>query len=288
MTAPPLLVLGATSLVGRPLLERLARDGRAAAALSRAERPPAIGVRWVRGALEDDDWAATLAAVSVCLSLSPIWLLPQAVEALAGVGVRRLVAFSSTSRFTKAASPVEAERRVARRLADAEEETIAACERRGVAWTILRPTMIYDEGRDANVTRLARLIRRAGFLPLAGGGEGLRQPVHAADLADGALAALAAPATENQAYDLPGGETLTYRAMAERVFAGMGRRPRIVSVPAPLWRLAFAMASPLLPGATFAMGARMAEDLTFDGGPASRDFGWAPRAFHPRFTRDAL
>jgi hypothetical protein len=31
------------------------------------------------------------------------------------------------------------------------------------------------------------------------------------------------------------------------------------------------------------MGARMAADLAFDGGPAARDFGWAPRAFHPRF-----
>jgi hypothetical protein len=38
-----------------------------------------------------------------------------------------------------------------------------------VAWTILRPTLIYVEGRDANVSRLAGLIRRFKVLPLSGG-----------------------------------------------------------------------------------------------------------------------
>ena len=97
------------------------------------------------------------------------------------------------------------------------------------------------------------------------------------------LKALETPATENGAYDLPGGETLTYRIMAERIFEALVRRPRVVAVPAPLWRLALTLASPLLPGATSAMGDRMAEDLVFDAAPARRDLGWAPRDFHPRF-----
>lgn len=283
MPNPPLLVLGATSLVGAPLLARLAQAGRPAVALSRADQEPVDGVTWVRGDLGEPGWTDALPAVEQALSLSPIWLLPRAVPALADAGVRRLVAFSSTSRFTKAASPVAAEREVAERLARSEEETVALCETRGVAWTILRPTLIYDPGRDANVTRLARLIRKVGVLPLAGRGGGRRQPVHADDLAAGALAALDSPAARNRAYDLPGGETLTYRAMAERIFEGLGRRPQILSVPAPLWRAAFVLASPVLPGATAAMGDRMAEDLVFDGEPARRDFGWSPRPFRPEF-----
>ena len=61
-------------------------------------------------------------------------------------------------------------------------------------------------------------------------------------------------------------------------------KPRfIVPLPPWLWRLAFAVARPLLPGATAAMGHRMETDLTFDGRPAARDFGWAPRGFDPKF-----
>ena len=206
------------------------------------------------------------------------------MAALKAAGMTRLVAFSSTSRFTKPASPVAAEREVARRLAEAEDAVAAFCAGNGVGWTILRPTLIYAEGQDRNVSRLAALIRRLGFLPLAGDGGGRRQPVHADDLAGACLDAAVSPAALDRAYDLPGGETLTYRAMVERVFEGLGRAPRIVSAPPALWRFGLMLASPLLPGATAGMGARMSEDLTFDGGPAARDFDWTPRGFRPRFT----
>jgi nucleoside-diphosphate-sugar epimerase len=275
----PILVLGATSLIGRFLTPMLA--GADAVALSR--QPGEGAVRWVCGDLGDADLAALLPTSPTVLSLSPIWLLPQALPALKARGMRRLVAFSSTSVFAKADSPDAYERGVAAKLAEGEAAVRAFCEAHSVAWTILRPTLIYAEGQDQNVSRLAALIRRFGVLPLAGRGEGLRQPVHAGDLAYGALAAAASGAARDQAYDLPGGETLTYRQMAQRVFEGLARRPRIVAAPGWLWRLGFALARPLLPGATAQMGGRMSADLAFDGAPAKRDFGWAPRAFRPDF-----
>lgn len=276
----PILVLGATSLVGRFVMPRLAEAGLDAVAVSRAPPPGAAG--WLRGDLTNPESFAP-PPVHTVLSLAPIWLLPPVLPVLIGAGMRRLAAFSSTSRFTKADSPDAAEREVARLLADAELRTVAVCNGSGAAWTILRPTMIYAEGRDHNVSRLARLIARFKVLPLSGGAAGLRQPVHAADLAEGLLAAAAAPETFGKAYDLPGGETLTYRAMAERLFEAQRLTPRILTLPPPLWRLALKLASPVLPGATAAMGGRMAEDLAFDAGPASRDFGWSPRPFRPKF-----
>jgi len=276
------LVLGATSLVGRHLLPRLAASGAKVVALSRDPPVDAVpGVRWVRGSLADP--ALDLPPAATVFSLMPLWLLPEALPRLAAGGMTRLVAFSSTSRFTKLASPEPAERAVAQALADAEAGTIAACEAAGAAWTLLRPTLIYSEGEDKNVSRLAALIGRFGVLPLAGQGEGRRQPVHAHDLAAGALLAAASPAARDRAYDLPGGETLTYRQMAVRIFEALGRRPRIVPIPPAVWALGLKLASPVLPGATAAMGARMSEDLTFDAAPAQRDFGWAPRDFRPRF-----
>lgn len=272
------LVLGATSLVGRRLLPMLVERGADVTALSR--EPHADGpVRWLRGEIDSAD----LTPATTVFSLMPLWLLPAGLPRLIDGGMRRLVAFSSTSRFTKATSPEPAEREVAAKLAAAEAEVQAACAAAGAAWTILRPTLIYLEGEDQNVSRLAALIRRLGVLPLAGGGEGRRQPVHADDLAAGAIAAAESDAARNRAYDLPGGETLTYRAMAERVFEGLDRKPRILSVPPALWRAGLTLAAPLLPGATRAMGSRMSEDLVFDPEPARRDFGWAPRQFRPRF-----
>ena len=277
----PVLVLGATSLIGAFLLARLKAAGIEPISLSR--RPPTDDVCWVDADLADPNLADQLPAIATVFSLSPIWLLPQALPALKARGMVRLVAFSSTSRFTKRDSPNAAERAVAQSLADAETQVEAFCAAHGVAWTLLRPTLIYVEGRDGNVTRLASLIRRFKVLPLSGRGEGLRQPVHAADLAEGAIAAATAAAAHDRAYDLVGGETLTYRVMAERIYAGLGRRPAIVSLPTWLFRGLLTLAKPFYPGATATMGDRMAQDLTFDDTDARRDFGWKPRDFRPKF-----
>jgi nucleoside-diphosphate-sugar epimerase len=284
LSGPRILILGATSLVGRFLTPRLAAAGDRPLALSRRSPDGEAAAEWLVGDLLDAGLAERLPPLSTVYSLSPIWLLPDVLPMLIGAGARRVVAFSSTSRFTKLESPVAAERAVAAKLAESEARVIALSEAAGVAWIILRPTLIYAEGLDGNVSRLAALIRCLGVLPLAGRGEGLRQPVHGDDLATAAMAAAESP-IRSGAYDLPGGETLSYRHMAERVFEGMGRRPRLIPIPAPLWALGFWLASPWLPGTTAAMGARMSADLTFDAAPARRDLGWSPRAFHPDFMQ---
>lgn len=277
----PLLVLGATSLVGRFFVPLAAEAGRDVICVSRDAPPPGVAGRWQQADLTAPELELPPAAQAVCLC--PIWLVPPALEALAAAGVRRIVAMSSTSRFTKTQSSHPAERAVAERLAQSEAALMAFCDAHGMLWTVLRPTLIYAEGHDGNVSRLASLIRRLGVLPISGAGQGRRQPVHAADLAAAALTALERPLARDRAYDLPGGETLSYRLMVERIFEGLGRRPRVIAVPPPAWRLALTLAGPLLPGATAAMGDRMAQDLVFDDTPARRDLGWAPRDFHPKF-----
>jgi len=223
------------------------------------------------------------APVRFAFNIGPIWQLPQAIPALQRAGVTRLVTTSSTSRFTKTTSPIESERDVARWLIEGEDKTQVACEEHGIAWTILRPTVIYAEGKDRSITRLANLIRSFRVLPLAGGAPGRRQPVHADDLAGGLIDAAVSRATANRSYNVPGGDTLTYREMCERIFEGLGYRSRIISVPPSIWRMGLLAASLIMPGMTTAMGSRMAEDLTFDATDAVLDFSWKPREFRPQF-----
>src|SRR3954466_268133 len=111
----PVLVLGATSLIGEFLLARLNALGITPISLSR--RPPSDDVCWVDGDLADPNLAGELPPIATVFSLSPIWLLPQALPALKARGMTRLVAFSSTSRFTKQDSPEASERAVAQALA---------------------------------------------------------------------------------------------------------------------------------------------------------------------------
>jgi nucleoside-diphosphate-sugar epimerase len=214
------------------------------------------------------------------IHIAPLWHAPPLVEVLAARGLRRLIAFGSTSRFTKQRSADAGERDLARRLADAEDSLRAACERHGIAWTVFRPTLIYGGGGDRNLSAIAGWARRLGFVMIAGSGRGLRQPVHADDLAAACVRALDTPATHGRIYDLGGATVLTYRAMAKAVCRASGGA-RVVGVPSGLLRAAFRLAS-VLPRerqVTASMVDRMEQDLTADHGPAQRDFGYAPRAF---------
>ena len=276
------LVAGATGLVGRPLLPLLRDRGFAVLALSRRPAPAAGGCPSTRWAVLDLDRPGVLPGRFGCLfHAAPIWLLPRWLPQAADAGVRRLVAVSSTSRFTKRGSRSARERATADRIAGAEAAVEAGCRERGIRFTILRPTLVYGGGRDRNVSDIARFVRRFGFFPIAGEGRGRRQPVRAADLAKAALAVLDNPATFDRAYETPGGETVTYAEMVTRITLGVGRTPRLLHVSLPLVRAALALAG-RLPGlghVTPDMADRMDEDLVFDAGAARRDFGYDPSAF---------
>ncbi|MGM4997199.1 SDR family oxidoreductase [Tardiphaga sp. 538_B7_N1_4] len=275
-------MIGASGIVGGYIVEQLVRSGQRPQALSRQSRQSA-GVDWLQGDLADPA-ALQVSAVKTLYCSVEIGLLANALPQIATPSLKRVVVFTSTSIVTKIESEILAERELLQRLADGERRLIATCERLGIGWTILRPTVIYAEGRDGNVSRLARLIQRFGFLPLMGNGEGRRQPVHAEDLAMGAIAAARSTAAVNKTYAVPGGEILSYREMVERIFDALGKPRRIVSAPPVIWRLAFALAKPFFPHANVAMGTRMSKDMVFDAAPAATDFGWAPRGFRPDFT----
>lgn len=278
---PPdgIVVIGATSLVGRYLLPRLAAAGHTVHAISRrAVDASDAGVRWQRiDILREAD---AIPSAPAAVHLAPLWLAPPLVDGLAARGLRRLIAFGSTSRVTKERSGDARERDVARRLADAEDRLRAACARHAIACTLFRPTLVYGGGRDRNLSAIARWARRLRFVLIAGDGRGLRQPVHADDLAAACVLALDAPVTHGRTYDLGGGTVVAYRAMAETVCRAAGGA-RVIGVPPALLRTAFRLAS-ALPGygqLTASMVDRMEQDLIVDHGPAQRDFGYAPRGF---------
>ncbi|WP_322518166.1 NAD(P)H-binding protein [Rhodopseudomonas palustris] len=282
--APRPLVIGATGMVGGAILRRLVADGARPVGVSRAPQAAQDGVDWLAADLTRLGEAA-LPALGAVFATAPAGLVADAVPQLAAAGMNRLVAFTSTSIATKWDSPDPEERAAIRRWGADEARLIAACDAHDVAWTVLRPTLIYLEGRDGNVSRIAALVRRFRFFPLMGGGEGLRQPVHADDLAAAAVAASATPSSAGRTYDLPGGETLSYREMVGRIFDGLDMPRMIVPVPDWAWRLALPVAVRVLPGLSATMAVRMAKDMTFDGARASAEIGFRPRAFYPEFRR---
>ena len=274
------LVLGGSGQIGEPLIERLRAGGWQVVALSRQPRPDGDGLHWLQGGF---DRVPTLPSrVEAIISCGPLdrfaaWYAQAMVEA------PRVVAFGSTSIETKQVSPDPAERDLVARLQQGERTVFDTAASRSASATLLRPTLVYGRGRDASLSRIAALGRRLGRFPLPRGADGLRQPVHVDDLADAAIACLDRPGVGAMAYALPGGETLAYREMVERVLGALQPPVRVRELPPWLFNgvLRLAQSGGYARGLGGAAVARMREDLVFDATPARADLGYAPRPFRP-------
>lgn len=278
----PLVIVGGSSFVAQYLMQRLVAQEMTANVIARhpIEVPPGLTFTQL-DFTQARNWIAPENAVVV--SLLPLWLLAQFLPRF--MGVKSIIAVSSTSRFSKAGSRDEKERITAASLERAESTILAWCQRSNVHGTLLRPTLIYDGLHDNNIARMARFIKRFRFLPLAAPAEGRRQPIHADDLAKAIFNALNNKAAYDKSFNVAGGEILTYRAMAERVFETLNMKPRLVMLPTEWLEKAFRWATNigLLNERAFGSSIfrRMNEDLIFDVEEGLRLLKYEPRKFTP-------
>lgn len=274
------LVSGARSQIGLMIIARLLRMGATVTALSR--RPPVWlhhpRLHWHRADIEDIA-PHSMASQDVLLHAAPLWLLPSVLPRLVALGIKRVVAFGSTSQFVKGASGNIEEQEIAERLAKAEATSHEASRALGLALTVFHPTLIYGAGLDQNISRLRRMIERFGRVPVYGATKGLRMPVHCDDLALAAISVLDQDTTFGKSYVLSGGETLSYRAMVERIFHVLEQPVKITRVPFLPWLLDMLGIALRKAHVNGEMARRMNQDLTFSHDDAARDFGYAPRPF---------
>lgn len=282
-------VLGATSLIGNWLLPLLCDRKSVTFAFSRQKFAVANApcrhalVRWCQLPLTpyDEDWG--IPDINNWICLAPIWTLPNYFSMLAGLDANRLVALSSTSRFTKQHSTSPKERRLAQNLKQAEELTAQWAADNKVQLTVLRPTLIYGTGNDGNISLIMRFISYFGFFPLFGTAQGLRQPVHGADVAQACLMAIENSRPGFRCLQISGADVLTYEEMIARIFTALGKKPRFVYLPVGVFRVFAAVLSffPFFRDISVSMAERMSTDLAFDHSAAKKELGFSPRGFYP-------
>lgn len=276
-------MLGASSFVGKYLLLLLNKASYQVIAFSRSlkNESPLDKVEWRKLSIQEGVFTKQGETIADWICVAPIWVLPNYFMQLELAGVKRLVALSSTSRFTKNNSTDPYEQVLAQHFADAESSIQSWAERVGVEWVILRPTLIYGLAGDKNIFEIATFIKRFGCFPLLGKAKGLRQPVRVEDVAAACLASMESTEAKNRAYNISGAEILTYREMITRVFLALERKPCFFIVPLCIFSLTVALLRRLsrYKHWSVAMVERMNQNMTFDYSDATRDFGFKPKPF---------
>lgn len=103
----------------------------------------------------------------------------------------------------------------------------AAVRESGIAWAIIRPTLVFGPGQIL-LNNMAWLLRRVPVFGIAGLGDYRVQPVAVEDVAE--LATWAAAQNDNVTVDAAGPDVMAYTELVEAMAIAVGRRPRFVYV----------------------------------------------------------
>jgi uncharacterized protein YbjT (DUF2867 family) len=104
----------------------------------------------------------------------------------------------------------------------------------GFDWTILRPSLIFDDRprRQHNfVNEIAKAIHRAPFVPIVGNGEFLFQPVSVDDVSETIVQSLTKSETIETIYEMGGPERISYHELVTAIARTMRTKKPAVKIP---------------------------------------------------------
>ncbi len=253
------LVTGATGFTGRRLVRQLVEGGARVHAIARASSSRAaladLPVEWHTGDVFDP--AVVSAAMRGCTHVFHV----AAAYRVAGLSdeVYRAVHVTSTQLLAEAAAATPGFQRFVHvstvgvhghienppaneqypfHPGDIYQQTKAEAElwlrdfapRRGLPFTVIRPAAIYGPGD----LRLLKVFKMAAWpiFPILGRGRGLYHLIHVDDLAAVLILAAGHPAAAGEIFIAGNPEPTTLTCMAHTIATALGRKIRIVHIPA--------------------------------------------------------
>ena len=228
-------VTGAFGYTGRAIAEQLLASGREVVTLSRRSGAgDPLAARITVEGFRPEDRAATIKALTGVDTLyNTYWIrfphrgdgYEAAVErsallldAAREAGVRRLVHVSVIRASTDGPTPYVR--------AKAVLEGIV--QRSGLAWSIVRPTLLFGRD-DILLNNLAWALRRLPVYGIPGRGRYRLQPIHVDDVARICIAE--ASAAPGRTIDAAGPDQLPYRELVRHIRTAVGSRSLLVPMP---------------------------------------------------------
>lgn len=239
------VILGGTGFVGRHLVARLRQDGHRITVLTRVaaayQRTLPADVSLREGDVADvgflrDAFAGANAVVNLVGILNEtgddgsgfervfVGITEVMIAAMQAAGVRRLLQMS-------ALHAGEGESHYLRSRGRAEQRVRGS----GLAWTLLRPSVIAGPG-DGLFCRFDALLRLAPVLPI-GRADARFQPVWVGDVVEAYARALGDDASIGQSYDLVGPDVMTLAQIVRMTAKARGRHRAVIALPEALGRL---------------------------------------------------
>lgn len=279
-----LLVTGVTGKSGGQFLRTLEAEGyqgpvRAVVrptSNTQALEASGLTIEKREGILEDEAFLqGAMEGVKTVVHITNIAYSPLVVKTALAAGVKRLILVHTTGIYSKYKSASEGYLKIEADIEEMLQDSEATV-------TILRPTMIYGNLNDGNISVFIRMVDRLRFFPVVDHGSAKLQPVHMSDVGNACYQVLMAPeATAGKGYNISGKKPIALVDILREISRQLGRKNTFLSVPFPL---AYNVARALnrLSGGKKDYRERvqrLVEERVFSHEEASRDFGYDPLDF---------
>lgn len=200
------------------------------------------------------------------------------VDVASKAGVKHFIFCSSISVIYPYTTPYNASKREGERLVR---------EQGTMRWTIVRPTLAYNEYGGEEYRMFVDFLKRWPIAPFVGRGRALKNPVHVDDLMRGFLAIPGNPKSYGKVYAFCGGEPITLWEMGRLALRHEGTSRIFVPLPVGLCRLVAKAMGATTKRAPFTehVIAGLTQDAIPDCSNAREDLGYAPVGFREGLAR---
>ena len=157
----------------------------------------------------------------------------------------------------------------------------------GLAYTIVRPTLVYEAGGGQELMMFLDYLRRFPIVPFIGAGGALKRPVWSEDVVDG-LSRLAGNSTAfGKTYNFSGAEAISMLDLARLLLAHHDAARPILPLPVGLCKAAAYALSLVMkrPPLTSSAIAGVVNDADLDPAQAMSELGYQPLGVRAGFQR---
>lgn len=218
--------------------------------------------------------------INMLLHIASVKLSPYVVPAALQGGVDNYILVHTTGIYSKYKAAGEEYRQIEIQLRNLVDRYNR--KERRIAMTILRPTMIYGDLNDKNVSTFIKMVDRLRIFPTVNGAHYDLQPVWCGDLGKAYFDVIMKwEVTKNKEYILSGGAPIELRKMFDIMAKELHVKNIFVSCPFPIayvgaWIIYLASMKKIDMREKVQ---RLVEPRAFDHDTATKDFGYNPVPF---------
>ena len=231
--------------------------------------------RVIHSNLDDmDSLVKCMQEVDIVINIAGIRKALNVIEAMKMAGVKKGIFVNTTGIFSKFRMASEEYKFI-------EPKMLEELQNNGVKFAIIRPTMIYGNGKDNNVRKFALYLNKHSLFPIFGDGSALIQPVYYKDVAKALVALVENEQCWGKAYNISGCTPITYKRFVEIIAEALGKKVKFMHLPVQPIVYVVSILNKVL--RSFPLKTeqilRTTEDRAFDYTDAKKCFGYNPISF---------